>query len=118
MFDERRGRKPDERDPSEGGRAEGERAAAGPLFAVGSVLATPGALETLERAGENALRLLGRHATGDWGDLDDEDSRANDEALRGEGRLLSVYRLGSGEKVWIITEWDRSATTLLLPSEY
>lgn len=110
MFDERHGRRPAETSPDE--------TSTGPLFPVGSVVATPGAIALLERAGESPLRLLGRHALGDWGDLGDEDRRANDEALRSDGRLFSAYLLAGGEKVWVITEWDRSATTLLLPSEY
>lgn len=114
MFEERRGRKPGEENSAE----EKQAWTAGPLFPLGSVLTTPGALRSLESAGEDALRLLGRHALGDWGDLTDDDREANDEALRSEGRLLSAYRLAGGAKVWIITEWDRSVTTLLLPSEY
>ncbi len=55
---------------------------------------------------------------GDSGDLDREDKKANDDALRDDGRLLSAYLSASGVKFWIITEWDRSVTTLLLPSEY
>ena len=69
-----------------------------------------------------AQMLLTRHRSGDWGDLDDEDKAANDRAVGtddGEGteRILSAYQL-YGEKVWIITEWDRSVTTILFPSEY
>lgn len=59
-----------------------------------------------------------RHATGDWGGLDPADKRANDSALANGERLLSAYPLRDGTKVWIITEWDRSVTTLLLPSDY
>lgn len=110
MFEERQGLNSTDKNSAQ--------AASGPLFALGQVVATPGALHTLEQAGESPLRLLGRHAFGDWGDLDEEDLKSNDEALRSEGRLLSAYRLETGQKVWIITEWDRSQTTLLLPSEY
>jgi hypothetical protein len=87
-------------------------------FALGRMLATPGALEELARASQTPLDLLVRHAAGDWGDLDAEDSRANDEALVDGDRLLSAYRLSTGEKLWVITEADRSATTILRPSEY
>lgn len=59
-----------------------------------------------------------RHAKGDWGDLDVEDLQANDAALKSGGRLVSSYRTESGTKFWIITEADRSATTVLLPEEY
>jgi hypothetical protein len=58
-----------------------------------------------------------RHRSGDWGDVCDEDKKLNDEAVDGEGRILSAYTV-DGEKVWVITEWDRSVTTVLFPSEY
>lgn len=61
--------------------------------------------------------LLHRHANGDWGNLDEEDAAANDHAVDNKERILSSYLL-AGEKVWIITEWDRSVTTILLPKEY
>lgn len=89
-----------------------------PRFETGRVVATPGAMEALEAAGSSGLELLGRHMTGDWGELDPEDAAANDRALRDGERLLSAYTLATGVKVWVITEWDRSATTLLLPSDY
>ncbi len=89
-----------------------------PLFALGQVVATPGALEALDQAGLGALTFLTRHVTGDWGDLDDEDKQLNDQALTGEDRIFSAYILPTGQKVWVITEWDRSATTFLLPDEY
>jgi hypothetical protein len=63
------------------------------------------------------LALIKRHATGDWGDVDAEDGKANDEALKNGGRLLSAYTV-KGVKVWVITEADRSSTTLLLPQDY
>ena len=85
------------------------------LFPLGRTLATPAALDTLT-PGE-LMALLGRHASSDWGDLDPEDRRANDAALRHGTRLLSAYAL-DGARVWIITEADRSATTVLLPEEY
>jgi hypothetical protein len=88
------------------------------LFTLGQTVATPGALEALERAGNEAGEFLDRHARGDWGDLCDEDRQANDEAVREGSRVLSAYRLSDGTKIWIITEHDRSVTTLLLPEEY
>jgi hypothetical protein len=88
------------------------------LFAFGRVVATPGALTALEAAGQSPSTYLVRHGGGDWGELDAHDTKANDEALKHDDRLLSAYVLPTGTKLWIITEWDRSATTLLLPSEY
>ncbi len=87
-------------------------------FTPGVVVATPGALTALTDAGQNAMHFLARHLRGDWGEVDAADGQANDHALRHHGRLLSAYTLKTGERLWIITEWDRSATTLLLPSEY
>jgi phosphoserine phosphatase len=88
------------------------------LFPLGQILATPGALEAADRAGENLFLFFFRHAAGDWGDLSREDLLANAQALKEGTRLLSAYHLKNGTKIWIITEWDRSATTLLLPEEY
>ena len=85
---------------------------------LGQVVATPGALEALQEAEVQPATLLVRHQRGDWGELDEDDKRLNDEAVTDEGRILSAYVLPTGVKVWIITEWDRSATTFLLPSEY
>jgi hypothetical protein len=88
-------------------------------FQLGQVVATPGALEALERAGVTPLRLLGRHETGDWGDLSDDDIAENELSLKEGFRLLSSYKLPQTvDKIWIITEADRSVTTLLLPEEY
>jgi len=89
-----------------------------PLFSLGQVVATPGALENLRTAQHNALDLIFRHVTGDWGDLDEEDKKENELSLKQGYRILSVYKLPTGKKVWIITEVDRSSTTILLPSEY
>jgi hypothetical protein len=69
-------------------------------------------------AAQLPAEFLLRHRHGDWGDLDPEDRRANERALRLGDRLLSSYRTRLDAKLWIITEWDRSATTLLLPEEY
>jgi hypothetical protein len=95
-------------------------------FELGRICATPGALETLERHQVNPLLLLGRHMAGDWGDVCPEDAKANEDAIQAGARLFSVYVLppppgvdkASSIKVWIITEADRSVTTLLLPEEY
>jgi hypothetical protein len=88
------------------------------LFQLGSLVATPGALEAFAEAGETPLAYIARHAAGDWGELDEEDVQENQFSLENGFRLLSAYRLSDGTKVWIITEADRSATTVLLPSEY
>jgi hypothetical protein len=64
------------------------------------------------------LELLTRHVTGDWGQLEDEDKKENELSLQQGFRLLSAYEISTGLKIWVITERDRSATTLLLPSEY
>lgn len=85
-------------------------------FPLGRVVATPGALEALDP--DEALALLRRHQGGDWGEVDGHDRRANNRALRNGTRLLSAYVSAGGERVWIITEADRSSTCLLLPSEY
>jgi hypothetical protein len=94
-----------------------------PLFDLGRTLATPGALAALEEAGQSPPELLLRHIRGDWGDLDEDDKRANDEALKDGSRILSAYILPTKAKVWVITEakddqGQRAATTLLLPDEY
>lgn len=89
-----------------------------PLFSLGRLLATPGALRALEEAGEPPLSYLARHESGDWGEVDAEDRRANDRAVEDGSRILSVYRTSLGTRLWVITEADRSATTLLLPQEY
>ena len=88
------------------------------LFPLGHIVATPGALEALEQAGQSAHELLTKHAHGQWGELSDDDWRENNFAVTRPLRLLSAYHLTTGEKVWILTDADRSATTLLLPSEY
>ena len=82
------------------------------------VVGTPGALEALAAARANAAEYLSRHVSGDWGDLCREDRLENEHALKHGNRVLSSYTLTSGEKLWIITEADRSVTTLLLPNEY
>jgi hypothetical protein len=92
--------------------------AATPRFDLGRILATPGALKAMREAGENPLKLLRRHVHGDWGDLHDDDQRANELAIRRGMRILSAYVLANDERVWVITEADRSATTILTPEEY
>lgn len=89
-----------------------------PRFLLGQTLATPGALATLSQAEQTPGEFLARHHSGDWGDLVEEDIAENELSLEKGFRLLSAYRLSSGARIWIITEADRSATTILLPEEY
>ena len=103
-----------------------------PRFALGQLVATPGALELLEQTNFSALALVSRHVHGDWGDCCDEDKATNELAIRQGMRVMSVYRLVDAEtlrrtpqdkrsslpSMWIITEANRSVTTLLLPEDY
>jgi hypothetical protein len=89
-----------------------------PLFPLGQVVATPGALEALQEAGQDPRALLRRHQSGDWGEVPAEDKQENDFSVQQGFRILSAYTLSTSVKLWLITEWDRSVTTLLLPSEY
>jgi hypothetical protein len=88
------------------------------LFALGHVVATPGALEALKKASQEPQHFLLRHARGDWGEVAAEDAAENRFSLATGLRLLSSYTTAAGDKLWIITEADRSATTVLLPEEY
>ena len=94
---------------------EGEQAS---LFQSGQILATPGALQAFQEANQTPAEFLARHLKGDWGDLDDEGKQENQFSLAKGFRLLSAYRPTTGTKIWVITEADRSATTILLPDEY
>jgi hypothetical protein len=84
---------------------------------LGQVVATPGALNLLQRANLNPFPMLLRHRSGDRGDAQPEDASANEAAAIHGNRVLSSYEV-AGQPLWIITEADRSATTLLLPEEY
>ena len=86
------------------------------IFPLGQIVATPGALERLTQ--EEIVSLLRRHMTGDWGELCEEDRVSNDLALVEGGRLFSAYDGESDDRFWVITEADRSVTTILLPDEY
>ena len=87
------------------------------LFALGRLVATPGAIDLIRSAEEELLpTLLERHRSGDWGDVLEEDARENEVSVKYGYRIVSSYRV-AGEKLWVITESDRSATTLLLPSD-
>ncbi len=90
-----------------------------PRFRAGQMVMTAGVNDLVQRGIFNPTAYLQRHLNGDWGDLSDDDRRQNDAALQsGEDRLFSSYQVTRDLKLWIITEWDRSVTTLLLPSEY
>ena len=89
-----------------------------PRFALGQVVATPGVLGALEEADQLPQEFLHRHIVGDWGELDEHDRQANERAVHGGDRIFSSYLTKKGTKLWVITEYDRSVTTLLLPSEY
>ena len=85
-------------------------------FFLGRTVATPNVLNTVPHV--EILAALQRHQSCDWGDVCPQDKWANDRAVKGGERLLSVYHSKDGVKFWIITEWDRSATTVLLPEDY
>lgn len=92
-----------------------------PLFQPGRIVMTPGAVDAMQRAKVKPSGLLVRHLTGDWGDLDNSDRLLNDRAIKpglDPLRTFSAYKLNEDDTVWVITEWDRSVTTLLLPEEY
>lgn len=85
-------------------------------FEMGTLVATPGVLESVNST-DSALAVR-KHLTGDWGDMPEDDKKLNDAAVVDGGRIMSAYRDRNGTKFWIITEADRSATTILLPEEY
>ncbi|NDZ12786.1 type I restriction endonuclease subunit M [Variovorax sp. WS11] len=111
-----------------------------PLFQLGRLVATPGAIELMVLTETSPLELAAMHVAGDWGECDPEDAQTNNEAVKHGARVMSVYRLplikkdqaeGTGEgaapdgpiaieddRIWVITEADRSVTTFLLPEEY
>lgn len=89
-----------------------------PLFSLGKVVATPGAIEALAEAKTSAWELLIRHVAGDFGEVDQEDWQANLDAIKDGSRILSAYTLKTGERLWAITEADRSSTCVLRPDEY
>jgi len=117
-----------------GSKQRGERAAV--RFPLGRLFATPGALESLaeirdaskpysvqvaaqsEEPMSLVLPYVQRHSEGDWGDVSADDWKANDDALTSGERLFSAYEIGAGKRLWVITEADRSSTTVLLPDEY
>jgi hypothetical protein len=91
---------------------------AGPRFLPGRIFATPAALEALADAKVSILDLLCRHVRGDFGDLSESDRQQNELSVEAGLRILSSYVLPNEQTVWVITEWDRSSTTFLLPGDY
>ena len=94
-----------------------------PKCPLGQIVATPGALQSLEESSQSPSDFLSRHVKGDWGDVCDEDGLLNDQSVIDGSRILSSYTTLQGVKLWVITEaaddnGRRAATTLLLPSEY
>ena len=89
-----------------------------PLFPLGQLVATPGALEALKAAGQRPEEFLNRHIVGDWGEVPPEDAQENELSVKQGFRILSVYTLSTGVKIQVISEADRSVTTLLLLDEY
>lgn len=87
-------------------------------FPLGRTVATPGALAALKEAEQAPAEFMDRHVGGDWGEVDEDDARENEFSLENDLRLMSVYTLKTNVRIWIITEADRSATTILLPEEY
>jgi hypothetical protein len=87
-------------------------------FELGQLMTTPGALEALIAAGQQPMEFIRRHQQGDWGDLCADDKQENEFSVDKRLRIFSAYHTAKGEKLWVITEADRSATTILRPSEY
>ena len=106
-----------ELEPRNRGHTHAEENDPEPLFELGQIVGTPGALQALQESEQDPIELVVRHVTGDWGDLDDEDEKENELSVEQGFRILSSYQLKTGVKIWVITEADRSATTILLPGE-
>ena len=87
-------------------------------FLLGQIVATPGAIQAIEDAGQTTSVFLSRHVAGDWGEIWDRYKTLNDEAIDGEAQIMSAYTTSLGVRLWVITEADRSSTTILLPEEY
>ena len=88
------------------------------ILSLGTVYSTKGASRALVESGQTVAPFLDRYLQRDWGACGKEDLAMNDEAIEKGERILAVYLTAKGEKLWVITEWDRSATTFLLPDEY
>ena len=88
------------------------------LFPLGQIVATPGALKLLSRHSLSPMMFIERHATGDWGCLCPEDALENERAVNNGCRILSAYEIAGKHRIWVVTEWNRSVTTLLRPEDY
>jgi hypothetical protein len=88
-----------------------------PLFPLGKLVATPGALAALQKTGQSPAEFLSLHVRGQWGDISEEDRRENEYSLHHGFRFLCSYRTNGNETIWVVTESDRSVTTLLWPCE-
>ena len=94
------------------------------IFPLGKTVITPGAIDALSNSNQLPDSFLLKHQSGEWGELCEDDAELNNEAIANEGnidkqmRVMSVYKTNKNETIWVITEWDRSVTTILLPSEY
>jgi hypothetical protein len=89
-----------------------------PLFDLGQLVATPGALAALEKSGQSPMDFISRHVTGDWGEIPEEDKKENQFSVEKGFRILSSYKTNAGDKVWVIIEGSRCHSTILLPDEY
>jgi hypothetical protein len=87
-------------------------------FPMGQIVATLGALSAMSESGQNPAEFIERHAQGDWGELCADDCEANERALKSGARLFSRYMTTKNHPLYVITEWDRSITTILVPEEY
>lgn len=88
------------------------------LFSLGQIVATPGALRALQKAEQEPHEFLDRHVNGDWGEVAEEDKKENEFSVQHGFRVLSAYTTSAGDRIWLLTEADRSTTTFLLPEEY
>jgi hypothetical protein len=89
-----------------------------PKFPLGRLAITPGAIDALAEANQLPIDFLSRHSKGDWGDVNEEDWQENDFSMKNGFRILSAYKTSKGERLWVITEADRSVTTILRPEDY
>ena len=88
------------------------------LLPLGQTVITPGALNEITKAGQTPFEFLIPHMHGNWGEVCKEDKELNDWAVENSERILSAYRTKTDVRIWVITEWDRSVTTILLPEDY
>ena len=88
------------------------------MFELGQIVATKAALNAFDNCGDSPVTYIRRHQTGDWGELGADDKRANEVAIKQGLRILSKYKIKSGESIYVITEWDRSYTTVMMREDY